>query len=405
MKLLILMPSFPSPTWGAGTRNYHILKALAAHHTVSLLCLTDWLDAEFIDAELYDLSLLNDCMHTVKFVVRQTTSKKRLQQLWYIARLRSYSIAINDSKQMQEALDTLLQEEHYDAVLFESVLVAGYRLPEGTRYIIDQHNIEYELLWRTFQSESSWLRKWYNWQESHLLRRAEIEICKKASLVLTTSERDCRSLKSMLPDNIIEVVPNGVDVELFQNSLSDEIPYQIIFTGVMNYYPNIDAVLSFARDCWPLIKAEIPQATWKIVGGVPVREVRKLAELPDVTVTGTVPDVRPYLAASAVAIAPVQVGSGTRLKILEAFAMRKAVVSTSIGCEGLSVVPGKHLLIADRPVEFAQAVVKLLTNPEMRTTLGNAGRALVEEKYSWEHCGTQLLRFLETHISEKDPVC
>src|SRR5205823_14272256 len=132
-------------------------------------------------------------------------------------------------------------EEHYDAVLFESVLVAGYRLPEDTRYIIDQHNIEYELLWRTFQSESSWLRKWYSWWESHLLRRAEIEICKKADLVLTTSGRDRRSLKNMLPDNIIEVVPNGVDVELFQNSHSDEIACQIIFTGLMNYYPNIDA--------------------------------------------------------------------------------------------------------------------------------------------------------------------
>ena len=209
----------------------------------------------------------------------------------------------------------------------------------------------------------------------------------------------------MLPDNIIEVVPNGVDIELFQNSLSDEIPCQIIFTGVMNYYPNIDAVLSFARHCWPLIKAEIPQATWKIVGGAPAREVRKLAELPGVTVTGPVPDMRPYLAASAVAIAPLQIGSGTRLKILEAFAMRKAVVSTSIGCEGLAVVPGKHLFIADLPAEFAQAVVNLLTNQEMRTTLGNAGRALVEEKYSWEHCGTQLLRVLETHISEREQVC
>src|SRR5947209_11864234 len=108
MKLLILMPSFPSPTWGAGTRNYYFLKALAAHHTVSLLCLTERLDAEFIDAELYDLSILNDFVHTVKFVIRPTTSKKRLQQLWYMARLRSYSVAINRSKEMQEALDTLL---------------------------------------------------------------------------------------------------------------------------------------------------------------------------------------------------------------------------------------------------------------------------------------------------------
>lgn len=400
MKLLILMPSFPSPTWGFGTRNYYFLKALAAHHTVSLLCLIDR-----IDGELYDLSIVNDFVHTVKFVVRPTPSKKRLQQLWYMARLISYSVGINCSRETQEALDTFLKEEHYDAVLFESVLIAGYRLPEDVKYIIDQHNIEYELLWRTFQSESSWLRKLYNWWESHLLRQTEIEICQKAFLVLTTSERDSRSLKSMLPDNIIEVVPNGVDIELFQSSLSDEIPCQIIFTGAMNYYPNIDAVLSFAKLCWPLIRAEVPQATWKIVGSEPAREVRRLAELPGISVTGTVPDVRPYLAASTVAIAPLQIGSGTRLKILEAFAMRKAVVSTSIGCEGLSVEPGKHLLIADQPAEFAQAVVRLLSNPEMRTTLGNAGRALVEEKYSWEYSGERLLQVLETHMREREQVC
>ena len=199
MKLLILMPSFPSPTWGAGTRNYYFLKTLAAHHTVSLLCLIERIDAELIDAELYDLSILNDFVHTVKFVVRPTPSKKRLQQLWYMAQFMSYSVGINCSRVMQEALDTFLKEEHFEAVLFESVLVAGYRLPKDVKYIIDQHNIEYELLWRTFQRESSWLRKWYNWRESHLLRRDEIEMCRKADLVLTTSERDSRSLKRYAP--------------------------------------------------------------------------------------------------------------------------------------------------------------------------------------------------------------
>jgi sugar transferase (PEP-CTERM/EpsH1 system associated) len=400
MKLLVLMPSFPSPTWGAGTRNYYFLKALATRHTVSVLCLI-----HRQEMDLNNLSLLENFLHTIKFVIRSTTLKKRYQQLSHIVRLKSYFLGMNDFIEMQQALDTLLTEEHYDAVLFESALIADYRLPNGVKRIIDQHNVEYELLWRTFRSESSWVRKWYNWWESCLLKPAEIKLCKEADLILTTSERDSQFLKSMIPDTTIETIPNGVDIEVFHNNFSDEASCQIIFTGAMNYYPNIDAVLSFAQHCWPLIRTKVPKATWMIVGREPPPEVEQLAELPGITVTGTVSDVRPYLSRSAVAIAPLRIGSGTRLKILEAFAMRKAVVSTSIGCEGLSVVPGEHLLVVDRPVEFAEAVIKLLKNPEMQTTLGNAGRALVEEKYSWERCGAQLLHVVGTHVQEREQVC
>jgi glycosyltransferase involved in cell wall biosynthesis len=145
----------------------------------------------------------------------------------------------------------------------------------------------------------------------------------------------------------------------------------------------------------PSIQAQVPGATWQIVGTNPSPDVRQLAELPGVTVTGTVPDVRPHLAMATVAIAPIHVGSGTRLKILEALAMRKAVVSTRLGCEGLVVEPGKHLLVADQPEAFVQAVVTLLTTPEVRVALGTAGRALVETEYSWELCGAQLLHTLK----------
>jgi len=250
------------------------------------------------------------------------------------------------------------------------------------------------------------MRKWYSWCESRLLKQGEIERCRKADVVLVTSERERDVLRQFLPEKQIEVIPNGVDTATFvQRDPAREIPYRILFTGSMDYFPNIDAVLFFARKCWPLIQEQVPDATWQIVGRNPPAEIKRLAALAGITVTGTVPEVHPYLAASAVAIAPLHVGSGTRLKILEAFAMRKAVVSTSVGCEGLSVLPGKQLLVADHPEEFAQSVITLLNNPEMRTALGNAGRALVETKYSWEHCGALLLRVLETHILKEEQVC
>jgi polysaccharide biosynthesis protein PslH len=398
MKVLVLTPSFPSPTWGAGTRNYYFLKALAKYHRVSLLSLIEKKE------DLEQISLLEDFVHSVKYVQRPPV-RKRMKQLTYLARLRSYSIESNVLAEVQAALDAFFAEDDYDAVLFESVFVSNYRLPAGIKRLVDQHNVEYEVLWRTFRNESGGWRKWYNWWESRILKPAEIKLCRRADLVLTTSERDSRILKRVLPSTAIEVVPNGVDIRVFQSDSTEPTPYQIIFTGAMNYYPNIDAVISFARNCWPLIREQVPQATWVIAGREPPLEVKSLEDLPGVTVTGSVPDVRPYLAASAVAIAPLQIGGGTRLKILEAFAMSKAVVSTSIGCEGLAVASEEHLLVADRPEEFAQAVIKFLNNPEMRTSFGRAGRALVEAEYSWERCGAQLLHALETHIPEREQVC
>jgi len=350
-------------------------------------------------AAFTEMSSLEDLAQPVRIVPLAFPRAKRQQQFMSIARGKSYTLSMYRRKDMQAALDTMLADTMYDAVLFESSLTAGYRLPDGMRTIIDQHNIEYELLERTYQQEKALLRKWYSWQESRLLKHDELARCRKADLVLVTSERERSLLQELLPGQAIEVVPNGVDMNAFSTSSGEqEVPQQIIFTGTMDYYPNIQGVLFFAQRCWPLIRAQVPTATWLIVGRNPPPEIARLAEQPGVTVTGTVPHVRPYLAASSVAIAPLQIGSGTRLKILEAFAMQRAIVSTSLGCEGLAVVAGKHLLVADQPEEFAKAVITLLLDAELRAAFGTAGRALVEAEYSWEECGGRLGRILEERI-------
>jgi sugar transferase (PEP-CTERM/EpsH1 system associated) len=390
MKLLMVSPYLPHPSWGAGTRSYYLLKALAREHTVSLLALADSSNVETHCAALAEMT------HALRIVPRPPSGRKRPQQLMNVLRGRSYLLDLFTLPQVQQELDAILPHDHYDAIIVESVFMAGYRLSEEVPVVIDQHNIEYELLQRTYQREKQWSRKGFNWWESRLLKPVELERCRKARVVLVTSERECLLLKELLPRSTIEVVPNGVDIDVFDSSYpQQEAADRIIFTGTMNYYPNIDAVLSFARECWPLIRSRVPTATWQIVGKTPPAEVRDLAELPGVTVTGAVPDVRHYLAAATVAIAPVLIGSGTRLKILEALSMRRAVVSTSLGCEGLSLIPGKHLIVADQAQEFAQAVVDLMQAPEQRVALGNAGRALIEAEYSWERCGDKALLALE----------
>lgn len=389
----MVSPHLPDPSWGAGTRSYYILKALAREHSVSLLALTASNNVEMAHLEELGLAYIR------QIVVPPSLRRKRAQQMVSVLRGKSYLLDTYCREDVKNEIDALLSRHCYDVVIFESVFMAGYELPEGVSAIIDQHNIEYELLYRTYLRERTWSRKWYNWWESRMLKPIELGRCSKAQGVLVTSEREALLLRGLLPQSLIEVVPNGVDIGLFDAiDGQDEVADRIVFSGSMNYYPNIDAVLFFARECWPLIRARIPGATWYIVGKSPPPEVLSLAHLPGVTVTGEVPDVKPYLAAATVTIAPLLIGSGTRLKILEALAMRKAMVSTSLGCEGLSVVQGKHLIVADQAQTFVQNVVDLMQHREKRLALGSAGRALVEAEYSWQRCGDYVIRALEKMV-------
>src|SRR5258708_8535806 len=276
---------------GASVRNYHLLRALARQHTVSLLSMVDSAEVEAYGV----IPLLEDLTYSVQLIPYEIPHSKRWRQLLSVARGSSYFLNLFALKEVQSALDIMLARDHYDTVLFESALVAGYRLPAGVKVIIDQHNIEHELLRRTYEHERMWLRKWFNWHEYHLVKQAEMERCGNADLVLMTSERERHILKGLLPENLIEVVPNGVDIEAFSEICPvQEVPHQIIFTATMNYYPNINPMLFFAQQCWPLIRAQVPDATWQIVGRNLPPEVRLLAESPGVVVTGRVPDVRPH---------------------------------------------------------------------------------------------------------------
>lgn len=394
MNVLVVCSRIPRPTWGAGTRNIALLRALAARHHVALLALVDASDP---DPAARDISHLAGLAAPIRLVPVPGGQGKRLRQLAAVARGRSYQLEECSPHAAAAPLAELFAAGHFDAVLFESALTAGYPVPPGTRVLVDQHNLEYELVRRTFEQERNGPRKWYAALEYRALRSAELARCRRADAVTVTSERERRILADLLPGTPVAVVPNGVDVAAFTPAAPDEeVPNRVVFTGTLGYHPNVQAVLHFARACWPRIHAELPDAEWQIVGSYPPPEVQRLAELPGVTVTGTVPEVQPYLHAASVAVVPLLVGGGTRLKILEALATGKAVVTTSVGCEGLALTPGEHALIEDDPEAFAAAVIALLRDPARRAALGTAGRALVEAQYSWERCAEPLLGVLES---------
>lgn len=401
MKILILSAYLPGPGWGASARSYYLLQALASWHDISLIALVSPEEYAMYQAH----SPLQDIARHVQLVPFPPQMGKRQGQLRSLLRGQSYSLSSCILPAMQEAIDALCARESFDVVLYEGLFIAGYHLPSGTRIILDQHNIEHELVRRTYESEHEPVRKLFNWLEYGKLRQGELQRCAAADLLLVTSEREQEVWNRLLPGKAVAVVPNGVDVESFRPTLRErEKANHLVFTGTMDYYPNSSAVLFFARQCWPLIKREVPEATWQIVGRNPPPEVLRLGELPGITVTGSVPEVQPYLAEAAVSIVPLRVGSGTRLKILEALAMNKAVVTTSIGCEGLEVHTREHLLIEDQPEEFAHTVVALLRDRERRESLGSAGRDLVERMYSWHFCGQRLLSALNQYEREREQV-
>jgi glycosyltransferase involved in cell wall biosynthesis len=381
----MVCPCLPGPGSGASIRDYQLLQALAGQHRVTLVALTDGAELA-AGASPAALEPLVEHIHVLWRPRRRT---RRAQQALALASGRSYSLAQEHFRAAQRLLDRLFATETYDVVLFEGVKIAGYRLPVSVRTVIDQHNLEHELLQRASEYERSLLRKAYNLMEYHRLRPIELARCRQADLLVVTSERERAILASLLARHDIRVVPNGVDEHQFSPSPQrQELPHRVIFTGTFSYFPNVQAVLFFADHCWPYIQAQVPNATWQIVGRQPPPAVQRLAERRGIAVTGPVAAVPPLLDTAAVAIAPLLVGSGTRLKILEALAMEKAVVSTSVGCEGLAVRSGEHLLIADDAVSMAAEVVRLLRAPELRAALGRAGRALVERAYRWEQCQT-----------------
>jgi sugar transferase (PEP-CTERM/EpsH1 system associated) len=378
MRILIMSPVLPyPPTWGFVTRVYQFIRLLARTHEVTLLAYADPADQTGAAA------LRNVCteVHTVPLAITKAT--KRVGQLRSLLSPRSYQWRSHYSDEMQHTLTELTRRQRFDVIQVESSQLACFDFDTGPVLVLDEHNIEYELLYRTFRTETSPLRRAYNWIEFKKFRREEVGAWQRATGTVATSAREAAIIAETAPGKPTRSVPNGVDVEYFAPSTEPIDPQAIVLTGLMKYRPNVDAAVYFVRDVLPQILAVRPRALFYIVGGEPSDEVRQLAG-PNVVVTGTVPDVRPYVHKAAVFVVPLRMGSGTRLKVLEGLSMRKGMVSTSLGCEGIEVEDKTHLLLADDPQSFAGAVLRLMDDAAVAETLTAAGRDLVERRYRWE---------------------
>ena len=270
-------------------------------------------------------------------------------------------------------------------VCIADFLFAAANVPMGgpVPVALFEHNVEYMIWQRLCALESSpWKRALFEieWRK---LRAREADACRQADLTIAVSEDDRRRLEAIAPGIRAGSIPTGVDTDYFTPRGHTERPHRLVYSGSMDWHPNEDAVLYFADAILPRIRAEVPDATLTVVGRNPTARLREVASRAGIDVTGTVDDVRPSIGEAAVYVVPLRAGGGTRLKIFEALAMARPVVSTTVGAEGLALQPGRHFVAADDPGAFAAAVVDLLRDPERRRALGQAGRALVETYYSW----------------------
>jgi polysaccharide biosynthesis protein PslH len=391
------MPASP-PRFGAQARIHGLMSQLARRHDLTAVM---QFDDEF-DAEECRNAMQAYCQEIV-LVPRPSVREglaKRLLQLKSLASPRSWERRQSGMPEMKRALGRVLRAKRFDLVNLEFSFLGECDLRQAPpnerppRLVVDSHNIDYELARQYAREGSRLAHRLYaavNWRK---LRREELGTYRNADGVYLCSAADERRLLDQTPGVRTAVIPNAADVEYYQLRPTDPRPdgRTLVFFGLLSYAPNVDGVIYFVQKIWPRIAETHPEARLKIIGGKPPRLLQQLAG-PRVELTGFVPDLRPHLAAAAAVVVPLRLGGGTRLKIVEAMAMGKAIVSTTLGAEGIEAVPGRDLLIEDQPEAFAHAVNRLLADPNLAARIGQSARRLAVERYSWSGAAQALEGF------------
>ena len=387
MKILFLSPTVPFPlTDGGRIRVFNLLKQIAKKSDITLLALeTQPTDEEGV-AELQQLGVqvhLVPNAPTLPRVSLGTLLKAFLKR-------QPITVARYDLPAYRQKFRELIATENYDLVHYEMFHTAQFYTETDLPGVLSQQNVDSEI-WRRLCSETANpFYKFAYWTQQLAFQRYERVLSPKFDAVTCTSDIDAAVFQRHCAADAIAIIPNGVDVTHFQPDFTTEAPAHLIYIGSMDWYPNEDAVALFADDILPRIQSEVSDVRFSIVGGNPSARVQKLAARDGVIVTGRVPEIKPYFAEATVFVVPLRIGSGTRLKILEALAMGKAIVSTSVGAEGLDLNDGEEIFIADAPEPFAEAVTRLLTDPALRRRIGENGRARVEKDYDWRSIGEKL---------------
>jgi polysaccharide biosynthesis protein PslH len=394
------------PKSGVHLRSYNLLRGVAARHDVDLISFIQepWLDVFYSSRQegLEECAReLGKLCRSVRFLpidnLKRWKGKLRTAFEGLICPT-SYTIRWLQSPQAHAAFAEAASATSYSLVHFDTLGLAPFRthfphIPAS----LGHHNIESHMLSRRGANETSLAKRMYFLQEGARVRRYESQVVNGFELNTTCSELDSARLRAVAPSVRCVAVPNGVDTEYFRPTPSMSAVPSIIFVGSLNWYPNVAAVLFLLREVWPKAKDRRPNLRFEIVGSAPPPSVLTLAAgLEDVRVHGFVDDVRPLMDASDVYVCPIRDGGGTKLKVLDAFAMEKCVIAHPVACEGIDVSPGVNVQLAESADSFVDAIHRLMDDPSARQAMGRAARSLVVERYSFSQIGRQLCDLFES---------
>ena len=375
---------------GGKLRTWHLMRHLAQRHDISYLSFAD--PAETAG----NLEGMREVASRVVTVPRSDTAKGTASFYFdaarYLLEPAPYAVAKYRAPAYRAALDRLLAEHRFDALVCD-FLPPVVNLPDNLPCpaILFTHNVESEIWRRHAESATNAAGRLLMTQQWRRMLRFERDALARFDLVLAVSEADRQTFNRLYPGALkrpAHVVQTGVDTSYFApvggaDTARPDRRAHLVFTGSMDWLPNEDGMLYFAREILPRIRQIEPETTLSIIGRTPTPAVKRLAYEPGIEVTGRVDDVRPHIAEGSVYVVPLRIGGGTRLKIFEAMAMGKAVVSTTVGAEGLPVTSGQNVIIADEPARFAQAVIHLIRDTESRRRIEAEARRLVVERYDW----------------------
>ncbi|MEX0594115.1 MAG: glycosyltransferase family 4 protein [Balneolaceae bacterium] len=383
MKILYVFPYNPAnPTFGGALRIYHILRHLCTHHDVTVVGFSTLEKEQELVTEFPSLA------GKTHFI---PPSGSPLRYRWVMLKSlfsrHSHWNRYSRSEPLQQKIDALLERESFDIIHCEFPVMAMYRFRSNAKRVLDCHNVEYDNFLRMSRTPNL-IRKAFYRYEAAKFRREELDVCRQQDALFVTSERDISIFDSSLPRVRKFLVPNGVDRQYFTPTGIEPVPHSLVFVGMMKYLPNDDGMTFFLDEIFPKVLQKYPDTTLTIVGKNPSRSIRNRAN-DQIIVTGFVEDTRPYVDNASVYVVPLRMGGGTRLKILEALSMKKPIVTTSIGSEGIDVKDGETALIADQPDHFAEAICKLFEDPKQVDQLVSNGSNLADT-YRWEAIGDSI---------------
>jgi len=388
LRILFVCPYLPSPLHGGGVRMLQMIRRLAEKHEVSVLSFSD-----NEEERRYIPELQKFCKN-----VRIINRKPYLQGI-DLLRLQPHEIAVEfGCPTIKSALCEMLNDDDYDIVQCEYIQMA-HQIPRLHRevVILTEMEVQHAALLQKLKAEKSYLRKvflglqWLKWLN------AEISLCRRFDKVIALTEEDAWALKRFAPSLDVEIIPTGVDIEYYRPISIMEEPNSLIYSGNFRHFPNVDAAFYLVDEILPLVKREIPDVRLYLVGAWPTPEVQELTSRNGIVVTGWVEDLRPYIARCNLFVAPIRLGAGIRGKILEAWAMGKAVIASPLACAGLKAQHGKEIWVAESTETFAEGIIKLLYDPTLRRQIGQNARQLAETKYGWDTSVSKQVRiYLET---------